>query len=147
MELNYSGSFTVSKSVEEVFDFLSDPDKFARSFPGFKSVERENGRFTINLRLSLGPIRGDASVRAEFEELDRPKYARVRGSGRGAGSTLDFTLEFTVKAENGSTKVEWAFSGSVGGLAASMGGRVLNSLANRMINDIISGIKRELESS
>ncbi|GBF09472.1 CoxG homolog [Aeropyrum pernix] len=144
LKVRYEGSFEVSKTPGEVFEFLTDPRRFSRAFPGFKSVEVEDGSFTIELRLSLGPLRGDARVRASFEDLEKPSKATVKGSGRGAGSTLDFTLRFAVEPSGGGSRVSWVFEGNVGGLAASMGGRVLDSLARRMINDVISGVKREL---
>ena len=144
MKVRYQGSFDTSRDPEEVFNFLTDPNRFSRSFPGFQGVDVEDKEFTINLNLSLGPLRGKARVRASFEEAERPLRARVRGSGSGVGSTLDFTLEFTITALDGKSRVEWVFEGNVGGLAASLGGRVLDSLARRMINDIISGLKKEL---
>ncbi|WP_062661456.1 SRPBCC domain-containing protein [Aeropyrum camini] len=101
MKVRYEGSFEVSKTPEEVFEFLTDPRRFSRAFPGFKSVEVDDGTFTIELRLSLGPLRGDARVKASFEDLEKPSRATVRGSGRGAGSTLDFTLTFTVEPPEG----------------------------------------------
>jgi len=144
LRIAYKGSFESSRGPEEVFDFLTDPRRFARAFPGFSGVEVGGDAFTINLNLSLGPLRGAARVKASFEDLERPSRARVRGSGSGVGSTLDFTLEFSITETPGGSRVEWSFQGVVGGLAASLGGRVLDSLARRMINDIIRGIKREL---
>ena len=54
--------------------------------------------------------------------------------------------EFKVEDLGGKTRVEWAFDGDVGGLAASLGGRVLDSLARRLIGEIISNIKSGIES-
>lgn len=78
-------------------------------------------------------------------EAEKPKRAVIKGAGSGAGSTIDFTLEFTVEPSDGGSKVDWAFNGDVGGLAASMGGRVLDPMARRLINQIVEGIKREIQ--
>jgi carbon monoxide dehydrogenase subunit G len=146
VRIRYTGEFTVSKPPEEVFDFLTDPRRFSKAFPGFQSVEvGESGEFTVRLKLSLGPLRGDARVRARIVEAEKPRRARVKGNGSGAGSTLDFTLEFEVEPSDGGSRVSWVFEGNVGGLAASMGGRVLDPLARRMIRDIVEGVKREVE--
>lgn len=145
MRLRYQGSFEVSRDPGEVFEFLLDPNRFSKSFPGFRGVEVHSERdFTIKLRLSLGPIRGDATVKASIIEAEKPSRAKIKGRGTGAGSTLDFTLEFTVEPSGEGSKVNWLFEGTVGGLAASLGGRVLDSLARRLINDIVAGVKREL---
>ena len=145
MRVRYTGEFTVSRPPREVFDFLADPGNLARSFPGFKSVEVRDGEFESELRLSLGPLRGDARVRGRLVEVERPRRALVRGSGRGAGSTLDFTLEFQVEPVEGGSRVSWVFEGTVGGLAASMGARVLDPLARRLISSVVSNVKSRLE--
>lgn len=148
MKVRYTGEFSVSRPPGEVYRFLTDPNSFARAFPGFKGVEvHGDGSFTIRLRLSLGPLRGDARVRARIVEAEEPRRAKVKGSGQGAGSTIDFTLEFTVKPEGGRSVVAWEFNGDVGGIAASLGARVLDPMARRMINDVVDGIKRQLEST
>lgn len=148
MKVRYTGEFTVSRPPEEVYRFLVDPNSFARAFPGFKGVDvNEDGSFTIRLRLSLGPLRGDARVKARIVEAEEPRRAKVKGSGQGAGSTLDFTLEFSITPEGGGSRVAWEFQGDVGGIAASMGARVLDPMARRMIRDVVDGIKRELEST
>ena len=146
MRIKYQGSFEASKNPDRVFHFLTDPHKFSKAFPGFQGVEVEDNSFTISLNLNLGPLRGRARVKASFEEMERPSKARVKGQGSGVGSTLDFTLEFAIAPTSEGSRVEWVFEGNVGGLAASLGGRVLDSLARRMINDIINGIKVELEA-
>ena len=145
MKVSYKGSFTLPKPPEEVFEFLTDPNRFARTFPGFKSVEVDPEGFTIKVKLALGPLRGDARVRGKIVEAEKPKRAVIKGAGSGAGSTIDFTLEFTVEPSDGGSKVDWAFNGDVGGLAASMGGRVLDPMARRLINQIVEGIKREIQ--
>ena len=146
MRVSYRGSFTLRRPPEEVFEFLTDPKRFSRSFPGFQSVEVDEEGFTVRVRLSLGPLRGDARVRGRIVEAERPRRAVIKGSGSGAGSTLDFTLEFTVESSgDGGSRVDWSFEGDVGGIAASMGGRVLDPMARRLISQIVENLKREIE--
>ena len=107
-----------------------------------------DGEFRVDLVLKLGPVSGRGSVRGRIVEAKEPSYIKIRGSSRGAGSNLDYTLEFRIgSAEEGST-VSWRFEGIVVGLAASMGSRILDSLARRLINDMVNGLRKGiLESS
>lgn len=145
MKLKYEGAFEVSKSPREVFKFLTDPHKFARTFPGFRSVEvSEGGSFTVNLNVNIGPLRGDATLEGSFIEVREYSYAKVSGRGVGVGSSLNFVLEFRVTSLNSTSRVDWTFEGEIGGLAASIGERVLNAIAKNMVDDIISNIVEAL---
>ncbi len=77
-------------------------------------------------------------------EAREHNHAKVTGRGRGAGSTLDFTLTFTIDEINTGSKINWVFEGTVGGLAASIGGRVLDSIARNIINDTVNNLKNQL---
>lgn len=147
MRLKYEGVFESPRGRMEVYQFLVDPRKFARALPGFKNVEvTGEGEFKVELIINIGPLRGDAIVTARFVETREHSYAKVTGRGRGAGSTLDFTLTFTIDETNTGSKISWAFEGTVGGLAASIGGRVLDSIARNIINDVITNLKNQLLS-
>jgi carbon monoxide dehydrogenase subunit G len=145
LRLKYEGFFEVPKGRIEVYQFLVDPRKFARALPGFKNVEvTGEGEFKVDLTINIGPLRGDATVTARFVEAREHSHAKVTGRGRGAGSTLDFTLTFTIDEINTGSKINWVFEGTVGGLAASIGGRVLDSIARNIINDVVNNLKNQL---
>jgi carbon monoxide dehydrogenase subunit G len=147
MKLKYEGYFEIPRDRSTVFHFLTDPKRFAKAFPGFKNVEVTGiNEFKVDLTINIGPLRGDAVVVGKFIEAREPSYAKVTGRGKGAGSTLDFMLLFTIDEINTGSKVSWVFEGTVGGLAASIGGRVLDSIARNLINDIISNLRRDLLS-
>ncbi len=148
MKLRYEGAFEANKSPEEIFKFLTDPYKFARTFPGFRNVKvSEEGSFTVNLTVNIGPLRGDATVEGRFTEISEYSYAKVSGRGVGVGSSLNFILEFRVASLNSTSKVYWIFEGKIGGLAASIGERVLNAIAKSLIDDIINNIVKALANT
>ena len=146
MRVKYEGRFKVGKDPAMVFNHLIDPRKFSRAFPGFQGVEiSSDGEFKIDLALKLGPISGKGNVRGRIVESREPSYVKIRGSGRGAGSNLDYTLEFKISSAEDGSSVSWRFEGIVVGLAASMGGRILDSLARRLIGEMAEGLKRVIE--
>ena len=143
MRVKYEGSFRVEKDPVSVFKYLTDPLRFSKAFPGFQGVEvLGEGEFKIDLTLKLGPVSGRGNVRGRIVEAREASYVKIRGNSRGAGSSLDYTLEFRITGDNGGSTVKWRFEGTVVGLAASMGGRILDNLARRLINDMASGLRR-----
>jgi carbon monoxide dehydrogenase subunit G len=143
LRVKYEGQFRVERDPASVFRYLTDPNRFSKAFPGFQGVEviGEN-EFKIDLTLKLGPVSGKGSVRGRIVEAREGSYVKIRGNSRGAGSTLDYTLEFRLRGEAGGSVVSWRFEGIVVGLAASMGGRILDNLARRLITDMAEGLKR-----
>jgi len=148
LRLKYDGYFEVPRSRFYVFQFLRDPLRFARVLPGFKEVEVIGvHEFKVYLTLNVGPLRGDVVVVGRLVEVEEPKYIKVVGRGEGVNSTLDFTLIFAVDEVNTGSRVSWVFEGTVGGLAALMGRRVLDGIARILINDIVSCLREALQSN
>jgi len=53
MEMKFDGEFKIDLPREEVFEILSDPEKFAPLFPTFHSMEMKDER-TANLKVKVG---------------------------------------------------------------------------------------------
>ncbi len=148
MKLKYEGSFEVPKNRVEVYRFLTDPERFARVFPGFKRVEvTGTGEFKVDLAINIGPLRGDATILGRFVEVREYSYSKITGMGRGVGSTLEFTLTFTIDETSIGSKVSWIFEGTIGGLAASVGRGVLDTIAHSMIDEVVNNLKMNLLNS
>ena len=141
----YRGEFIVNRDPGIVFRFLSDPRIFARVFPGFQDVKIMGGEeFIVKLKVTIGPFRGDATLRGRFIELVENKLVKVAGRWEGAGSTMDYMLTFALAKVNSETRVDWVFEGYIEGLAALLGDKVLNSIARSLIDEITEGIIGEV---
>jgi len=144
LKVEYRGSFSVPAPPEKVYEALRDPANLARAFPGFQSAEPlGEGRARVRLRLSLGPVRGDARVDVRLVEAGDGRLV-YEGRGQGAGSTADFRLEIQVHGVDGGSRIEWRFTGDVGGIAASLGGRVLDSMARRLVEQVAARLREQL---
>lgn len=145
MKVKYRGFFTVDRDVGYVFKFLTDPQRFVKVFPGCKGiVVTETSEFVIDMIINIGPLRGDVKLRGRFAEVTENKFIKIEGNGVGVNSSMDYILTFTLSSLNSSTRVEWVFEGTISGLAALLGERVLNKIAESLVEDIIKGIVEEL---
>ena len=147
MRIRYSGSFDVASPKEKVYRFLTDPERVAKTFPGVEKVEvTDENNFSVRATLGIGPLRGSMSFKLRFEEKRAPDHARVVGRGVGLQSTADISLTFDLEDLGGGTRVKWSFEGNVGGLVGSLGGRVLDDVAKRLVDEVIANIKASIES-
>ena len=54
MAISFAGDFTVQRKPEEVFDFLSDPQRFGPLLPDFESMSVQDAdHFTVKVSLAM----------------------------------------------------------------------------------------------
>jgi uncharacterized protein len=142
MAIKLDGEFEVKRSPEEVYDFLTDPHKFAPLLPDFQSISGlEGNRFTVKLDVGISYIKGTADVRLELAESERPKRAQYQGQGRVPGGNLSIMAGFDLAPLHGGTKVAWQGEAQVFGRLASLAGGLLEPLAKKNVQKLIDGLQ------
>src|SRR5438445_425578 len=97
MAIKFGGEFEVKWKPEEVYDFLTDPKKFAPLFPDFQGMsEQDPTHFTVKVKVGISYIKGVAEVKMELTEADRPNRAQYKGSGSVAGGNVSLTSASTL---------------------------------------------------
>src|SRR5260370_5886425 len=105
MAIKFGGDFEVARSPEDVYDFLTDPHKFAPLLPDFQGMEVQDERhFAVKVNVGISYIKGAASVKMELAEAIRPKRAQYKGQGSVAGGNVSFTAGFDLVPAGGGTK-------------------------------------------
>ena len=80
MAITFSGEFTTPRNPDEVYDFLSDPNKFGPLLPDFQSMTVQDPRhFTVKVRVGVGNIR----------ELRKSRWSLPRPAARNARNIKD----------------------------------------------------------
>ena len=148
MAINFSGEFTTPRSPDEVFDFLSDPNKFGPLLPDFQSMSMQDPtHFTVKVRVGVGNIRGTAEIKMELAEATRPLRAHYKGQGTAVGSQITVSAGFDLSPCRDSTKVAWQGEANVFGKLASMAGGMLEPLGRKNIQKLIDGLQKALAES
>ncbi len=69
MAIKFSGVFEVKKTPEEVYDFLTDPNRFAALLPDFQRLTVQDGtHFALKVNVGISYIKGSAEVKIELAE-------------------------------------------------------------------------------
>src|SRR5260370_15168677 len=88
MAIKFGGNFEVARPPEEVYDFLTDPTKFAPLLPDFQSMDILDERhFAVKVNVGISYIKGTANVKMELAEANRPSRAQYKAHGSVAGGT------------------------------------------------------------
>lgn len=148
MAIKFSGEFATPRSPEEVFDFLSDPQKFGPLLPDFQSMSMEDAtHFAVKVKVGVGNIRGLAEIKMELSETVRPLRALYKGQGTAVGSQVTVSAGFDLSPMPEGTRVAWQGEAGVFGKLASMAGGMLEPLGRKNIQKLIDGLQKALAES
>jgi uncharacterized protein len=147
LTINFSGEFTTPRASEEVFDFLSDPNRFGPLLPDFQSMTMQDPtHFTVKVKVGVGNIRGTAELKMELSEALKPLRAHYKGQGTAVGSQVTVSAGFDLSALPEGTKVVWQGETSIFGKLASMAGGMLEPLGRKNIQKLIEGLQKALST-
>lgn len=145
MAITFSGEFASPRTPNEVYDFLSDPNKFAPLLPDFESMSvQDSTHFTVKVRVGVGNIRGSAEIKMELAEASRPQRAVYKGQGTAVGSQVKISAGFDLSPVAEGTKIAWQGEAGVFGKLASMAGGMLEPLGKKNIQKLINGLQSAL---
>lgn len=145
MAIKFSGEFEVKKNPEEVYDFLTDPNKFAPLLPEFQGVTVvDPSHFSVKVNVGISYIKGTADVKMELAEGDRPRRAQYKGQGAVAGGNVIMISGFDLTPVTDGTKVNWQGEAQIFGRLTSVAGGLLEPLGKKQIQKLIDGLQAAL---
>src|SRR3984893_8676280 len=140
MAIKFAGEFEVKRTPEEVYDFLSDPSKFAALLPDFQGLSvQDSTHFTVKVNVGISYIKGTAEVKMQLAEAERPKRAMYKGQGSMSGGNVALMAAFDLSPLDGvvGTKVAWQGEAQVFGALASVAGGLLEPLGKKQVQKMI----------
>ena len=169
MAIKFSGEFEVKRKPEEVYEFLTDPNRFAPLLPDFQGVSVEDAtHFTVKVKVGISYIKGTAHVKLELSESDHPRRAQYKGQGSVAGGNVTMVAGFDLSpiadgsaegAVEGAaqgpvegtpivtvlgTKVNWQGEAQLFGRLTSVAGGLIEPLGKKSIQKLIDGLQAAL---
>ncbi len=145
MAIKFGGDFEVARSPEEVYDFLTDPHKFAPLLPDFQGMDVQDERhFAVKVNVGVSYIKGTANVKMELAEAKRPVRAQYRGQGSVAGGNVSLTAGFDLAPAAIGTRVAWQGEAQIFGRLTSVAGGLLEPLGKKNVQKLIDGLQAAL---
>src|SRR2546425_4580132 len=145
MHIRFSGDFTVKNPRQDVYTFLTDPDRFCPILPDFKALTKEAAdHFTVTLSLGISHIRGDAKIKMVLAEATPPTRAAYTGRGDVIGANVTVTAAFDLTDVPAGTRVDWRGGAQNSGRFGSLAGGLVGPLAEKNLMEIIDGMQARL---
>ena len=148
MAIKFAGSFEVRRTPEEVYDFLTDPNKFAPLLPDFRGLTVDDAQhFTVKVNVGISYIKGVAEVKMQLSEATRPTRAQYKGQGSVAGGNVSMVAGFNLAPLGDGTKVAWEGDAQVFGRLTSVAGGLLEPLGKKQVQKLIDGLQSALNGA
>jgi len=147
--MHFEGTVAIEASREKTWAFLMDPNQVGSCGPGVESIEViDETHFRARAKVGIGFISARFLMQMELAELEPPSKATILAHGQAPGSAVDATAHMTLRDgdEAGSTVMDWAADVNISGTLASVGARLIEGTANKMIGQTFACIKTKLEA-
>jgi carbon monoxide dehydrogenase subunit G len=146
VNLQYTGEEKIPAGVDAVWTFVLDPDKVGHCFPDVVDVTVQDAtHFEAVVKVGVGPVRGKFKIKVELLPADSKRRIDMKMSGGGFGSTVDLTAGADlVDGGDGTTLLHWSGQGEARGPIAAVGGRVVDSQAQKLIAQAFGNVRQQL---
>jgi carbon monoxide dehydrogenase subunit G len=148
--MKFSGSVEIQAPRDRVWAFLMDPDQVGPCGPGVESVDVvDETHFKAKAKVGIGFISARFNIDMEIAERDEPNKAVIKARGQAPGSAVDATATMALRdgeAGPGLTVMDWDADVMIGGTIASVGARLIEGTANKMIGQTFDCIRSKLEA-
>ncbi len=145
--MEFSGTVDIPATREHVFAFVTDPDRIGACGPGVESIEViDPTHFRAKAKVGVGFITARFVVDLEITEQQPPDMAIIKARGQAPGSAVDALgrMNLVEGPEPGTTTMVWAAEVNLSGMLASVGARMVEGTANKMIGQTFDCVRAKI---
>ena len=146
--MRFEGSVPINAARDKVWAFVTDPEQVGQCGPGVEKIDVVDAtHFKAIAKVGIGFISARFNADMEFAELEAPSRALIKVHGQAPGSAVDATAEMHLSdGPDGSTVMDWGADVNIAGTLASIGARLIEGTANKMIGQTFDCMKSKLEA-
>jgi carbon monoxide dehydrogenase subunit G len=139
------GSHTVRAPREKVWEALNRPEILREVTPGCKRlVVNDAGGYDAELEVGVGAIKGRFTGTIEIKDRVPGSQYQLAISASGNAGFLNAEGLVVLKEENGGTLIEYAGQAQVGGPIASVGQRMVEGVAKRLVGQFFRSFEEAM---
>ena len=147
--MHFEGTVQINAPRDRVWAFVIDPNQVGQCGPGVETVDViDDTHFKASAKVGVGFITARFVVNLEFVDLDAPNAATIKAHGQAPGSAVDADARMQLSdADDGGTTMDWSADVNIAGTLASVGARLIEGTANKMIGQTFDCNRTRLEAA
>ncbi len=146
--MEFQGQLVVAAPRDTVWAFVADPQQVGWCGPGVEAIEAiDDTHFTARAKVGIGVISTRFSVELELTTAEAPDLAVIQAMGSAPGSAVEATGEMRLSGPAaGPTTLDWRATVIPAGTIATVGARLIEGTATKLIGQAFDCIKAKLEA-
>lgn len=147
--MKLEGTIELPASPDEVWSLLTDASRLSRLLPGCERLEPEGpDRYKAAVKFGIAAITGKYAGTLEFAQKKPPHSLVLKMDGKGLSGFVKGEGRIGLAAKGGGdTELTYTGEAQVGGLIASVGQRMLDTAARKIVQQFFESAKAELASA
>jgi carbon monoxide dehydrogenase subunit G len=145
--MHFEGAQPIKAPMQAVWNALLDPNRVAACTPGFVSMEiLDANHFKPVVGVGLGAVKAKFTLDVQVTERQEPDRAAMKMHGVAAGSAVDMVATVNLAAASeAETTMNWVADVTVSGTIASVGARLIESVARKQVAKFFDCFSHKLE--
>ncbi|HEU4346127.1 MAG TPA: carbon monoxide dehydrogenase subunit G [Candidatus Binatia bacterium] len=140
--MKIEGTYTFNAPRERVWQILLDPKIMAQCMPGCeKLTEVGPDRYEATLKVGVASVQGSYKGKVAIKDKQAPSHYILSGQGSGGPGFMQGDVAIDLEEKNGQTVLKYSTDAKVGGIIASIGQRMLNSVAKMMLDQFFKKVE------
>jgi uncharacterized protein len=142
------GAALLPASREQVWQSLTDPAFLAKCLPGAQELTPDGpGRYKVSMKMGIA---GKFEGAVQLADQHSPESFKMSVEGRGAPGFMKGEGTLTLREKSGhapaQTEVQYSGEAQVGGVIASVGSRMIEAAAKKIVQQFFDAAATELRA-
>jgi uncharacterized protein len=144
--MKLAGQYILPAPPAKVWALLTDPNRLAKLLPGCERLDPDGpDRFKAAVKFGIAAISGKYAGTIEFAEKNPPNSMRMKLSGKGIPGFVDGIGHIELAEKGGQTELRYTGEAQVGGMIASVGQRMIEGAARKIVDQFFAAASEELK--
>jgi carbon monoxide dehydrogenase subunit G len=144
--MKLAGQYLLPAPPAKVWALLTDPNRLAKLLPGCERLDPDGpDRFKAAVKFGIAAISGKYAGTIEFAEKNPPNSMRMKLSGKGIPGFVDGVGHIELAEKGGQTELRYTGEAQVGGMIASVGQRMIEGAARKIVDQFFAAASEELK--
>lgn len=146
MAMEFSGEYRIPATQQKVWEALNDPAVLQACIAGCKQLEKiSDHEFLATVVAKVGPISATFRGQLDLTDLNPPHSYCLTGHGQGgAAGFAKMRATVNLRPHEDATVLQYTASADIGGKLASVGSRLVQTVAKKSADDFFMALTRQL---
>mgnify|MGYP001273435676 FL=1 len=148
MAIRLEKKYILDIPQKNVWEAILDPETLAEILPNCKSLDPiGDHNFDANIEIKIGPIKGQFKSKLSLFDLDPPNGYKFDVNGDGSKGQMRGAGKIMLATQDGRTEFIFIATGSVSGIIARVGQRLIEATGKRLMDQGFENFKKRIMST